>query len=301
MNAPYQRVQVIINPASGGDEPILNTMNDIFNEFAMDWDVSITRKAGDGARFAKLAVEQGVDAVLAYGGDGTQLDVAGGMLNTGIPMGVLPGGTANALADELGLPDTLADALRVICEPHRLRTIDAGKIGDRYFLLRIGSGVIARFHEEVNREMKDRFGIAAYIVGAVQAMREPRYGKYILTIDDQRIETEGIACMVSNGNAIGALGIRLAPEIMIDDGLLNVYVLNSDLQTVLGIMGSISGREDMPLQQWRGKTIHIEADPPQKIYADGEEEPAAETPCTIETLAGALKVIVTEGEMFDDA
>ena len=67
MNAPYQRVQVIINPASGGDEPILNTMNDIFNEFDMDWDVSITRKAGDGVRFAKLAVEQGVDAVLAKG------------------------------------------------------------------------------------------------------------------------------------------------------------------------------------------------------------------------------------------
>ena len=114
MNAPYQRVQVIINPASGGDEPILNTMNDIFNEFDMDWDVSITRKAGDGARFAKLAVEQGVDAVLAYGGDGTQLDVAGGMLNTGIPMGVLPGGAANALADDMNLRRCAVEVIKEV-------------------------------------------------------------------------------------------------------------------------------------------------------------------------------------------
>lgn len=296
MSKPFQRVEVIINPASGNNEPILNTMNDVFNEYDIDWDVSITHAAGDGARLAKAAVEKGVDAVLSYGGDGTQLDVAGGMINTGVPMGVLPGGTANALADELGLPNNLADALRVICEPHKIRSIDAGKVGDRYFLLRVGSGVIARFHEEVNREMKDAFGITAYIVGAVQAMREPNYAKYVLTIDGERFETEGAACMISNGNAIGALGIRLAPEIIIDDGKLDVYVLNTDLKTVLGLMGSISGRDrnSVPLQSWQGKTIHIEADPPQKIYADGEEEPAAETPCTIEILVNALEVVVTD-------
>lgn len=296
MNAPYERIHIIINPASGGDEPILNTMNDIFNEYGVSWDVSITKALGDGAAHAKEAIAKGAQAILAYGGDGTQLDVAEGMINTKVPMGVLPGGTANALADDLGLPRNLAEALRLVCEPHQIRSIDVGQVGERYFLLRIGTGVIATFSEVVSREMKDRFGVGAYIIGSLQAIRDPKNTRYTLTLDGETVETEGAACMISNGNAIGALNIRLSPDIKIDDGLLDVYVANLDVQTALGIAGSITGREDVPLQHWQANEIKITAEPPQKIYADGEQEAAAETPCTIKALAGALHVIVRPEE-----
>jgi YegS/Rv2252/BmrU family lipid kinase len=294
LNAPYERIHVIINPASGRDEPILNTMNDIFKEYGIDWDASITKALGDGAAHAKEAIDKGAQAILAYGGDGTQLDVAGGMVNTGIPMGILPGGTANALADDLGLPNTLPEALRLICEPHKIRPIDVGQVADRHFLLRMGTGVIGSFSEAVTREMKDRYGIAAYIIGSLQAIREPKNTRYKLKLDGEEVETEGVVCMVSN--AIGALGIRLAPEIKIDDGLLDVYVLNIDVQTALAIAGSISGRENAPLQHWQASHVEIIADPIQKIYADGEEESAAETPCVVKALAGALHVIVRPDE-----
>ena len=87
----YKRIQVIINPAAGKNEPILNTLHDVFKDHDVDWDVNITKKAGDGARLAKAALDRGVDLVAAYGGDGTLLDVAEAMVNTGMPMAFLPG------------------------------------------------------------------------------------------------------------------------------------------------------------------------------------------------------------------
>src|SRR5689334_16286997 len=126
----YKRIQVIINPAAGKNEPILNTLHDVFKDHDVDWDVNITKKAGDGARLAKAALDRGVDLVAAYGGDGTLLDVAEAMVNTGMPMAFLPGGTANAMVAEVGVPGTLAEAARVIVQPDSvLRAIDVGRIG----------------------------------------------------------------------------------------------------------------------------------------------------------------------------
>jgi len=74
MSLPYPRVHVIINPAAGHDEPILNTLNDVFHPADVEWDVSITHKFGDATRLTKEAVARGVDLVAGYGGDGTQMD-----------------------------------------------------------------------------------------------------------------------------------------------------------------------------------------------------------------------------------
>ena len=71
--APYPRVHVVINPASGKDEPILNTLNDVFHAHGVDWDVSITKKYGDAKAQAKAAIEAGYDLVAGYGGDGTNV------------------------------------------------------------------------------------------------------------------------------------------------------------------------------------------------------------------------------------
>lgn len=289
-----RKVHVIINPASGKNEPILNTLNDVFAEHDIEWNASVTFAAGDGAKHAQDAIAQGVDLVMAYGGDGTQLDVVHGMMNQDVPLGVLPGGTANALADELGIPATFEPALRaLLADDAVIRKMDVGMAGEQAFLLRFGSGMIATFSEVVDRDMKDRYGIMAYILGGVRAMNEVKYGKYTLTIDGEKIETEGAACLISNGNAIGAMGIRLSKHIFIDDGKLDVFVLNNDLRTAVGIAGSLAQVEmgDLNLQHWQGQEIILEAEPEQPLYADGENEAFATTPITVRCLPGALKVL----------
>jgi len=70
MTLPFKRIMVIINPAAGHDEPILNTLNDVFHSAGVDWDIRITHKSGDATRLAKEAVELGFELVAGYGGDG---------------------------------------------------------------------------------------------------------------------------------------------------------------------------------------------------------------------------------------
>ena len=119
--APYRRVHVIVNPASGGDEPILNVLNDVFRQYEVDWDVSVTHQYGDAAAQARRAVEDGVDLVAGYGGDGTQHEIANALVEAAVgtgrrtPMGILPGGTGNGFAREMGVPSTLREATEVLC------------------------------------------------------------------------------------------------------------------------------------------------------------------------------------------
>ena len=85
MALPYPKVHVIINPAAGQDEPILNVLNDVFHPAGVAWEISLTHKSGDATRLAAEAAAAGVDLVAAYGGDGTQMEVANGLLGTGVP------------------------------------------------------------------------------------------------------------------------------------------------------------------------------------------------------------------------
>ena len=103
MTLPYSKIHVVINPAAGQDEPILNVLNDVFHPAGVDWDISLTHKSGDATRLAAEAAALGVDLVAAYGGDGTQMEVANGLLGTGVPQAILPGGTGNAMAHDLGI------------------------------------------------------------------------------------------------------------------------------------------------------------------------------------------------------
>ena len=245
----YQRVHIIINPASGQNETILNTLNEVFNSHGITWDVSITQQVGDGTRYAQEAVANGCDLVMAYGGDGTVLDVANGLIGGDVPLGILPGGTANAMANEMNIPNRLWDAAQLVCDPaSAIRSIDVGVAGERNFLLRVGSGMIAKL--SVSRELKDRFGIGAYLIAGVQALTTPQFVQYQITIDGETHATTGTACLVTNGTSIGALGLHLSKKIKIDDGLLDVYVLNNDLPTALGMAGCGGRPAAKALRRW---------------------------------------------------
>ena len=126
MTASYSKVHVIINPASGPNRPILNTLNDVFRKYDVDWDVSITKRYGDATGQAKDAIARGVDLVVGYGGDGTQHELANAVIGTGTPMGILPGGTGNGFAREMGIPKDLAEAVELLCTCRNLRHVDVG-------------------------------------------------------------------------------------------------------------------------------------------------------------------------------
>ena len=165
MSLPYQKVHVVINPAAGQDEPILNVLNHIFHPAGVDWDISLTHKSGDATRLAAEAAASGVDLVAAYGGDGTQMEVANGLLGTGVPQAILPGGTGNAMAHDLGVSLKLWEAVELIVSSNNRRAIDLAKIGDKVFMLRAYAGLSE--DQAASREKKDQYGqlaSAVYII-----------------------------------------------------------------------------------------------------------------------------------------
>lgn len=225
MSATYKNILVIINPASGNNEPILNTLNDVFQKYEdVYWDVRITHKAGDAARLATEAAASGADLVAAYGGDGTVGEVARGLAGTHVPLAVLPGGTGNSLAVSLHIPINLAAAAELIFNSVP-QPVDLGEANGKQFILRADMGVSTRMTQQASREMKDRFGLLAYVIGAIQALGQPEQITFRMTIDGEQVETQGIACIITNHNELGAYNQRLTMNVNPGDGLLDMFIL----------------------------------------------------------------------------
>jgi len=293
MSLPYKRIQVIINPASGKDQPILNVLNDVFQPAGVEWDIRITHKFGDATRLAKEAVAMGVDLVAGYGGDGTQMEVANGLLGSGVPQAILPGGTGNAMAHDLNIPLTLKEAADLMVTSHNRRAIDLARIGEQAFMLRAYAGLSAE--AAASREEKNRLGQLAYIQASLKFITTVSPTHYRATVDGEVIEGEALICFILNAGSIGGvLGISLPPvgDVNISDGYLDLYAVTKGIQPLRAISHLLvhAGESQAGVYHWRGKEITLEADPPQDVWIDGEID--GKTPFTASVLPHALEIVV---------
>lgn len=304
-DAPYPRVHVVINPASGRDEPILNTLNDVFHAGGVDWDVSITKKYGDARVQAQAAIEAGYDLVAGYGGDGTQHEIANAVVwasrhaGRTVTMGVLPGGTGNGFARELGIPGKLRPAVELLCASRNTRAIDVGHIvsigkavaGDRYFVQRCYIGIEPE--EQTSRAMKDKYGVFAYAVSAVQR-RKGKDGRhtYEVAVDDDTGSVEGSKVYLVNSGMMGT-GLRITHTYAIDDGRLDCFVVDSaSLDTIRAATARFAGVHTAAAQRHFRQASHItiDVDPDQPVWTDGEY--IGRTPLVVDVLPGALTIAV---------
>lgn len=287
------RIHVVVNPAAGEPEPILHTLNGVFRPEGVQWDVSITHEFGDATRQAKQAAQSGVDIVVAYGGDGTVMEVANGLVGTDVALGIVPGGTGNILSIELDIPQSSEEAARLLVSPDaQVSRVDVGQSGGRSFLLRAYVGFDAQRIQLTTRQMRDRFGKMAYLIAALKAIPESEAIRFSLTLDGQEVECDGITCIVQNAGNMGLRGLSLVPGVSLSDGLLDVIVIRGlDALSLASALGSIA---DTPLDagrfhHWQAREITIGTGSPQTVIGDGEVW--GETPITMTVLPGAVRVI----------
>lgn len=292
MTSPYQRIQVIANPASGQAEPVLATLNKVFNAQDVAWQIAVTHDKGDGAALAQQALNEGVDLIAAYGGDGTIGDVASGMVNSETPLAILPGGTGNALAKGLGISPDLHAALEQIFSGS-VQQIDMAKAADQVFILRADMGISTITTRDASQELKERLGILAYFISTVQGLGDMQPIDFRLTIDDDSVSSSGIACIVTNHYELGGFGLKFSESVKPDDGLLDVFVIK-DINAVLALLTApLTNRDPSEiLDHWQGVSIRLDSAPAQAVHLDGD--PFGNTPLDIAVLPGAIRLIVPD-------
>jgi YegS/Rv2252/BmrU family lipid kinase len=297
MEKSNKNIHVIINPAAGQNDAILNKLNAVFHPAGVYWDVSITHASGDATRYARKAIEAGVDIVCAYGGDGTVMEVAHAVQGGEVPLAILPGGTANLMSVELGVPKDLTQAAQIVVnEDSRIKRVDMGQVGERYFMLRVGMGIAGEKVRLADRELKDRYGILAYTIAGLKAIKNAKQADYQVTVDGEEHNVQGLTCLIDNAGNLGMAGFSAAKNISVSDGLLDVIIVrDSGFSSTISAVASIADKAPDPnsFYHWQGREISIVVDPPQVVQGDGEMW--GESPVTAKVIPGVLPIL-TQGK-----
>lgn len=295
------RALLITNPvAARTDVRAVAAVRDTLRGGGWTVDMLATHGHGDARRFAEEARGQGYDALVCYGGDGTTMQIAAAIHDTGIPLGLVPGGTGNLLGGNLRLPRRPADAARAILRG-RPTPIDLGVVeradGTHYFAVAGGAGYDAVVMAATRAAAKQRWKVGAYWATTLATLPQVHSVPYRLTVDGQVHTAPAAVVLVANcGEMIPPL-FRLGPKVAPDDGWLDVVAVRADgimdgmfaLLEILRQAGNRSGTERIFMA--RGRVIRVETEGvPRPVQLDGEV--AGETPFEARVLPGALSVIV---------
>lgn len=172
---------------------------------------------------SEAAKEADCSGVITVGGDGTAFEVACGLMNTGIPMGIIPAGTGNDFIKTVGLPKKPMDALEFILT-HEARPVDVGGLNDRLFLNVCGTGFDVTVLDYTLAAKKYCRGLLPYLIGLIRGIAHYKPVHIRFSADGHTEEREVLICSVANGRYFGG-GIAICPDASADDGLLDLVVV----------------------------------------------------------------------------
>ncbi|MER7460684.1 diacylglycerol kinase family protein [Micromonospora sp. NPDC126480] len=267
------RSAVVVNPAKVADlDELRRTVDDALA--AAGWPEPLwfeTTVDDPGRGQTEEAVKAGVDVLFACGGDGTVMSCVSGLVGTEVALAVLPQGTGNLLAANLGLSNDLAAGLEVAVERGR-RLLDVGQVEEHYFTVMAGMGFDAQMLADTSETTKRRIGWPAYVMGAARHLRD-RPMRVAIRIDDQQpVRRRARSVLVAN---VGRLqgGVRLLTDAEPDDGYLDVAVLTPRTLRHWIELGwaVLRRRERVPrMEVFRGRRVEITSDRPQPRELDGD-------------------------------
>ena len=286
------RIYFIINPSAGQQEPIFEIFGRVFNDTEHQITVHVLEQGQHAANIIRQIIDT-TDLVAVYGGDGTVTEVASELIGTNIPLAIIPGGTANVLSKELGIPQDAESAMALIRDGNfELKKTDTGLVNNRPFLLRINLGIMAEMITEADSDLKDQIGQMAYGVSTIKSITQAQTVNYQLNIDGEEIEAPGVSLTVTNSGSMGIGGFQLQPGILINDGLLDVVLLkDAGVLSLLKAAGSsLFNLETDAISHWTCREITITTPQEQLYLCDDCEDKTSKL--TISVVPASLYFVV---------
>ncbi len=287
-----KKVLFVINPIFGinrDPDKIVQWIETLWRDSGVEYQIVKTSQRGNGTELAREAAARGVDMVVAAGGDGTINEVARGLIGTSTALGVIPAGSGNGFARNMGIPLDHRTAIAALREPV-FRQIDAGKINDYYFFNVAGLGLDAiisdRFHYSKMR------GFFPYFVIGVKEFFRYQPQPIDIFLDGQEIRRTPLLLSFANLPEFG-INATIAPNARPDDGLIDLCILSPLTygRAIVNLPKLFDGRIDqlpeMEIYQIAKAVIRRTHEGP--IHTDGDPHPD-NTLLTMEVLPGKLKL-----------
>jgi diacylglycerol kinase (ATP) len=290
-------VALLVNPTAGKGRAAgtVARVTERLREGGANVAILVGRDAEDASALARQAVGDGVDALVALGGDGMAHLALNVVAGSQTPLGIIPAGTGNDLAATLGLPtkDQVAAAGLIAdrLAAGAARPMDAVRINNqRWFGCVLSAGFDSKVNDRANRMSWPR-GRMRYNVAIVAELGVFRPIAFTIDLDGERWETEAMLVAVGNARSYGA-GMQICPDAVIDDGMVDITVLGpvSKPAFLRAFPKVFKGthRDHPAVTMRRAKNVSLAADD-VTVYADGEY--IGELPVTCETVPGAVRVL----------
>jgi len=258
-----------------------------------------TAASGSAAELARQAVAAGADLVLACGGDGTINEAACGMAHSPVPLGILPWGTGNVLARELGMPlQDLPAAARALLAA-RPRRIALGRAGGRYFLEMAGVGMDAQVLSRLSARAKERFGMASYFYTAIRELLFRRPPRFLLIAEGRRVEAS--YAVISKSQYYGPF--RMIRETDFFSDRFHVYCFRSPSSwryvrfAVAVLRGNVPSLPDAVCFPARNVCCESLAVDGRSVQFQVDGELVGPLPCAVEIVPDALTLLVPEKKL----
>lgn len=295
-----QKVLVVFNPKAGKEDQADEIRAALARHFTLPlWTTEIYETTGekgeDVAAICRAACERGASLVVAAGGDGTLIGVANGLVNSPVPLGILPLGTGNDLARALLIPLNLDEAMQLLVSDHAVMEIDALQVGERYFLSNVSVGISPQMMHDTQSVHKKIFGRLAYILAMIKRSSIFHLQRYTLTLDGRARSVRAAEVMISNTTLLAKPPFLFGAPDTLADGQLEVYIVRAqtlgDYVRLIWDLFRRPGRSAAKLSHLAAThSVRIEANRSHLVQADGEV--IGHTPVEVQLVRKAIHVIM---------
>ena len=286
------KVRIVANPISGGGRgrTQAEALHRALQSKVEDPELVLTQRAGDAT---SAAGRPGADCIVAVGGDGTVNEIANGMRETDALLAILPMGTANVVARELGIPND-PEAVAQLIAAESVRVMDAGVADEKLFLLGAGAGLDAAIAKAVSEHRGKSSSYIRWVMPTIRTSFSYTYPEIRVVVDGETVSETAQYTIVGNCR-YSAGAFEATPKARIDDGLLDVCMFHrlSIPKLVLILSQVRSGRflewDDVTYVQ--GREIQLEAAGNEAVPLQIDGDPAGEIPRAFSVVPGAIRVV----------